>query len=266
MRRFSLALTFLIFLAIFIVLIGLIIYPPLPALATSLASPEIRFAIVLSLVTSTVSTAICVVLAIPAAYALARYNFPLKKLVNLVLTIPLALPPLVAGIALLLFFGTTSWGKALDAMGFEVVFTPLGIIIAEVFVNLPYMIRILKSSYAAINPRYENVAKTLGCTEIGAFLQVTFPLARPGLVAGTTITWAKSMGEFGAVSNASRGDNNAYRDTPHCALSQSLDRRPRPCRCRFSNPDFDLTCRTLCCGTLFRRGTCVLGWDHGATC
>ena len=219
MRRFSLALTFLIFLAIFIVLIGLIIYPPLPALATSLASPEIRFAIVLSLVTSTVSTAICVVLAIPAAYALARYNFPLKKLVNLVLTIPLALPPLVAGIALLLFFGTTSWGKALDAMGFEVVFTPLGIIIAEVFVNLPYMIRILKSSYAAINPRYENVAKTLGCTEIGAFLQVTFPLARPGLVAGTTITWAKSMGEFGAVRDACRGDNNAYRDTPHCALS-----------------------------------------------
>ncbi|MFZ1127867.1 ABC transporter permease, partial [Methanoregula sp.] len=74
-----------------------------------------------------------------------------------------------------------------------------GIVVAEVFVNLPYMVRILKSAFSAVNPRYENVAKTLGCTETGAFLQVTLPLARPGLVAGTTITWAKSMGEFGAV-------------------------------------------------------------------
>jgi molybdate transport system permease protein len=199
MRRFSLALTFCIFLVIAGVLLGLVLYPPLPALAASLASPEIRFAIGLSILTSTISTAICVALAIPAAYALARYEFPGKKIVSLVLTIPLALPPLVAGIALLLFFGTTTWGKLLESMGFEVVFTPLGIIVAEVFVNLPYMIRILKSSYAAVNPRYENVAKTLGCTDTGAFLQVTLPLARPGLVAGTTITWAKSMGEFGAV-------------------------------------------------------------------
>ena len=167
--------------------------------AASLASPQIRFAIGLSLVTSTVSTAICVALAIPSAYALARYDFPLKKLVNLVLTLPLALPPLVAGIALLLFFGTTAWGKVLEILGFAVVFTPMGIVVAEVFVNLPYMVRILKSAFSAVNPRYENVAKTLGCTETGAFLQVTLPLARPGLVAGTTITWAKSMGEFGAV-------------------------------------------------------------------
>jgi len=199
MRRFSLALTFFIFFATGIVLLGLALYTPLPALAASLASPQIQFAIGLSLVTSTVSTAICVALAIPAAYALARYDFPLKKLVNLVLTLPLALPPLVAGIALLLFFGTTVWGKALASFGFAVVFTPLGIIVAEVFVNLPYMVRILKSAFSAVNPRYENVAKTLGCTETGAFLQVTLPLARPGLVAGTTITWAKSMGEFGAV-------------------------------------------------------------------
>ena len=199
MRRFSLALTFFIFLATGTVLLGLVLYTPLPALAASLASPQIRFAIGLSLVTSTVSTAICVALAIPSAYALARYDFPLKKLVNLVLTLPLALPPLVAGIALLLFFGTTAWGKVLEILGFAVVFTPMGIVVAEVFVNLPYMVRILKSAFSAVNPRYENVAKTLGCTETGAFLQVTLPLARPGLVAGTTITWAKSMGEFGAV-------------------------------------------------------------------
>jgi len=199
MRTFSLALTILIFFIIGIVLAGLILYPPLPVLVSSLASPEIQFAVILSITTSTISTVVCVGIAIPAAYALSRYSFPLKNLVNLILTVPLALPPLVAGIALLLFFGTTPWGRALEAWGFGVVFTPLGIIVAEVFVNLPYMIRILKSSYTAVNPRYENVAKTLGCTDSGAFLQVTLPLIRPGLIAGTTITWAKSMGEFGAV-------------------------------------------------------------------
>lgn len=199
MRRWFLALTGMVFFIVVAVLLCLVLYPPLPALAASLASPEIEFAIWLSVITSLVSTAICVAIAVPAAYTLARYDFPAKKIVSLFLTVPLALPPLVAGIALLIFFGTTPWGKALDAAGFGVVFTPLGIIVAEVFVNLPYMIRILKSSFTAINPRYENVAKTLGCTDAGAFLQVTLPLARPGLVAGTAITWAKAMGEFGAV-------------------------------------------------------------------
>ena len=105
----------------------------------------------------------------------------------------------MAGIALLLFFGTTPWGRILEEAGFAVVFTPLGIVVAQVFVNLPYLIRILRSSFVAINPRFEHVAKTLGCTEAGTFLQVTLPMARPGLVAGTIITWSKAMGEFGAV-------------------------------------------------------------------
>ena len=199
MKRFSLTLTYIIFFIISAVLLGLVLYSPLPALIASLASPEIRFAILLSLVTSVVSTFICVVIAIPVAYALARYQFFGKRITTLALTIPLTLPPLVAGIALLLFFGTTPWGKALEQAGFAVIFTPLGIIVAEVFVNLPYMIRILRSAYSAINPRYEYVAKTLGCTDTGAFLQVTLPMARQGLVTGAVITWSKAMGEFGAV-------------------------------------------------------------------
>jgi molybdate transport system permease protein len=199
MRRVSLTLTGIVFLAISIILLSLISYFPLPVLAASLSNPEIQFAIVLSLVTSAVSTLICIAVAIPVAYALSRYHFIGKRVVELVLTTPLTLPPLVAGIALLLFFGTTPWGKALDHTGFAVIFTPLGIIVAEVFVNLPYMIRILRSAFSTINPRYENVAKTLGCTETGAFFQVTLPMARRGLLAGTVITWSKAMGEFGAV-------------------------------------------------------------------
>lgn len=199
MRRFSLALTGILFLFISVILIGLVAYPGLPVLVADLANPEIRFAILLSLATAVISTAICIAVAIPAAWALSRCSFMGKKGVELVLTTPLTLPPLVAGIALLIFFGTTPWGRALDAAGFGVVFTPAGIIVAQVFVNLPYMIRILRSAFSAVNPRYEYIAKTLGCTETGAFLQVTLPMARHGLLAGTAITWSKAMGEFGAV-------------------------------------------------------------------
>lgn len=199
MRRFFLSLTYLIFLSISAILLGLVFYSPLPALTASLASPEIQFAILLSLATSVISTIICVAIAIPVAYALVRYQFFGKRIATLALTIPLTLPPLVAGIALLLFFGTTPWGKALENAGFAVIFTPLGIIVAEVFVNIPYMIRILRSSFSTINPRYEYVAKTLGCTDSSAFFQVTLPMARHGLLAGAVITWSKAMGEFGAV-------------------------------------------------------------------
>jgi len=199
MRRFTLSLTYLIFLSISAILLGMIFYSPLPVLATSLENPEIRFAILLSLVTSMISTIICIVMAIPVAYALARYQFFGKRIANIALTLPLTLPPLVAGVALLLFFGTTPWGKVLEDAGFVVIFTPLGIIVAEVFVNIPYMIRILRSAFSTINPRYEYVAKTLGCTDISAFCQVTLPMARHGLLAGTVITWSKAMGEFGAV-------------------------------------------------------------------
>jgi len=199
MKRFTLALTAIVFAIISIILIGLILYSPLPSLAASLASPEIRFAILLSLVTSVISTLICVAIAIPVSYALARYEFFGKRVVALALTLPLTLPPLVAGIALLLFFGTTPWGRTLEQAGFAVIFTPLGIIVAEVFVNIPYMIRILRSAFSTINPRYEYVARTLGCTDTGAFFRVALPMARSGLLAGTVITWSKAMGEFGAV-------------------------------------------------------------------
>ena len=199
MRKISLFITLILFFVISATLIGLILYSPLPVLARSLTNPEIQFAILLSLVTSVISTLICITIAIPVAYALARYEFFGKRIATLVLTLPLTLPPLVAGIALLLFFGTTPWGKALESAGFAVIFTPLGIIIAEVFVNLPYMIRILRSTFSTVNPRFEYVAKTLGCTDTSAFFQVTLPMARHGLLAGTVITWSKAMGEFGAV-------------------------------------------------------------------
>ena len=111
---------------------------------------------------------------------------------------PLALPPLVAGVGLLIF-GMTSFGRGLAEIGLDFVFTPLGIIIAQFFVNVPFMFRILRGTFQSINPRYEHVAKTLGCTEAQAFWHVTLPMSKNGLLAGSVITWSRGIGEFGAA-------------------------------------------------------------------
>ncbi|MDY6796766.1 MAG: ABC transporter permease [Actinomycetota bacterium] len=169
------------------------------ALWDSLGSEEIWFAIRLSLITSVVSTLMCILISLPVAYAMARYNFWGKNILNTILDAPLALPPLVAGVGLLIIFGTTAFGKGLADMGLEFVFTPAGIVIAQFFVNVPFMFRVLRSTFEGINPRYEHVAKTLGCTEGKSFWRVTLPMAKNGLVAGAIITWCRGIGEFGAA-------------------------------------------------------------------
>jgi len=189
------------FLSAFIValLLCVVTHTTPEALLESLASGEIRFAIRMSLVTSVISTVLCILVSVPASYALARYRFPGRTILNTILDAPLALPPLVAGVALLIFFGTTSLGKALSDAGIRFVFTPHGIILAQFLVNMPFMFRILRATFHGINPRYEYVAQTLGATDAQAFWRVTLPMARNGLVAGAIITWCKGIGEFGAA-------------------------------------------------------------------
>ncbi|MCK4268934.1 MAG: ABC transporter permease subunit [Methanogenium sp.] len=190
----------LILTAFILSLLLLVVSHPSPeAIFSSLMSEEIQFAIFLSLATSVVSTLLCILIAVPAAYALARYNFFGKNFVNMMLDMPLALPPLVAGVGLLLLFGTTPFGKALADIGLVFVFTPLGIIAAQFFVNLPFMLRIMRSTFESISPRYEYVAKTLGCNDFQAVWRVTFPMAANGFLAGSVITWSKGIGEFGAA-------------------------------------------------------------------
>lgn len=179
--------------------ISLVVLRGIPELGTSIATREIQFAIKLSLATSIFSTLLCIILAIPAAYGLARLNFPGKRLINTVLNIPIALPPIVSGVALLLLFGTTAFGHELASRGLKFVFTPLGIVIAQFFVNVPYMVTVLRSAINDIDPRLEFVARTLGCNRLQSFLRVTLPLAQNGLIAAAVITWARALGEFGAV-------------------------------------------------------------------
>ncbi len=187
-------LTGLIALSIFMILMK-----GFPNLWTCLSSPEIKFALKLSLFTSISSTFLCVLFAVPISYTLVRLDFKGKKAINAILSIPISLPPIVSGVALLILLGNTAFGHFLSDLGLKFIFTTRGIIFAQFFVNVPYMIRILKATFSDIDPRMEYVARTLGCNQIQSFLNVTLPLAKNGLIASIVITWARALGEFGSV-------------------------------------------------------------------
>jgi molybdate transport system permease protein len=182
-----------------LVLGGLFTFISPESILQTMENPEIGYAIQLSLITSVISTALCAIVAIPTGYILSRGGIFGKKILVMLLMLPLSLPPLVAGVALLLFFARTPIGTGLENIGISVVYTQLGIIVAQWFVNLPYLIRVMRSSFAMISPRYEHIARTLGCTDFQAFWHITLPMARVGLISGLVITWSKAMGEFGAV-------------------------------------------------------------------
>ena len=196
----SLIIIAIIFLIIFIIMaISMVLIRGVPNLWQSIQTEEIRFAIKLSFYTSITSTFLCIIFSVPIAYGLARYNFKGKELISAIIDIPMALPPIVSGVALLLLFGTTSFGNFLADNGLKFVFTIKGIILAQFFVNIPYILRILKSTFKDIDPRLEFVSRTLGYNSLQTFFKVTLPLAKNGLIAGLVITWARALGEFGAA-------------------------------------------------------------------
>lgn len=176
-----------------------IIWKGTAGLAASIVSPEIAFAIRLSFLTSITSTLICLALALPTAYGLERFRFPGRRLISVVLDIPMSLPPLVSGVALLLLLGNTAFGRALAEHGLQFVFSVNGIILAQFFIIIPYMVRVLRATIADINPRLEFVARTLGCSQWQAFCRITIPLAKNGIIAGLVISWARAIGEFGCA-------------------------------------------------------------------
>lgn len=198
---FKIILGFFTFLLISLIVVAVsnILIKGIPGLGTSLRIPEIQFAVKLSLITSVISTTLCILFAIPIAYSMERLKVPGKSIINTLLNIPLALPPVVSGVALLLLFGTTSFGRKLASLGLKFVFDVKGVVLAQFFVNISYMIRILKSTFSDIDPKLEFVGRTLGCSQFQSFIKITLPLAKNGLIAGTVITWARSLGEFGAA-------------------------------------------------------------------
>jgi len=166
-------------------------------LITSESSVE---ALKLSLRTSTISTVLCVMFGVPMALVLARSHIRGQRLLRSLVLLPLVLPPVVGGIALLYTFGRRGLlGHSLEVLGIEVAFTTAAVIIAQTFVALPFLVVSLEGSLATAGERYEAVAATLGARPTTVFRRVTLPLVLPGLAAGTVLSFARALGEFGAT-------------------------------------------------------------------
>jgi molybdate transport system permease protein len=154
----------------------------------------------LSLRTSAASTVLCIVLGVPLALVLARGRFPLQGLLRSLVLLPLVLPPVVGGIALLYTFGRQGLlGRTLDVLGLQIAFSTTAVVLAQTFVALPFLVVSLEGALRTGGERYEAVAATLGASPGRVFRRVTLPLVLPGLVSGAVLAFARSLGEFGAT-------------------------------------------------------------------
>lgn len=175
-----------------------IILKGIPSLVEAARSEEIQFAIKLSLYTATISTVLCLFLAVPTAYTLTRGDSLLKRLSQIIIELPLSMPYLVLGLGLLIIF-STDLGKALKDMGFRVVFDKNGIIIAQTVVNLPYAIRLIKSAFLEIDERLEYIAGLLGASKWKRFITILLPLSKNAIIGAVILVWSRGLGEFGAT-------------------------------------------------------------------
>jgi len=166
----------------------------------AMATPEARAALLLSIRTTCISLLIIVSVGTPAAYVLARKNFPGKRLLDSLIDIPAVLPPSAAGIALLLTFGRFGLaGRYLEMFGVQITFTTAAVVIAEVFVAAHFYVRQATVGFSQVRRDVEEAARVDGAGSFGVFRSVTVPLAFPALVAGALMAWARALGEFGAT-------------------------------------------------------------------
>lgn len=163
-----------------------------------LLSREIRSAALLSLWTSTVTTAIAMIFAVPMGYALSRYRFPGRALADTIVDLPIVFPPLVVGLSLLVFFRTRV-GLWLESVGLDFIYQQRGIVLAQFFVSASFGIRAVKITFDEVDRRQEDVALTLGCTRGQAFWRVAVKNGRNGILAGAIMTWARAIGLFGPL-------------------------------------------------------------------
>ncbi len=163
--------------------------------AAEIRSPEIISAILLSLETSIVVVLLALLFGLPAAYILATKQFKGKNILDTLVDLPIVLPPLVCGLAILIAFG----GQGVFSR-FDVLFTVKGIIIAQLFVASPFLIRSAKTAFESIDQDVMDAARTLGASEFYTFKKVSLPLAQSGIASGVVMTWTRALGEFGATA------------------------------------------------------------------
>lgn len=157
-------------------------------------------AIAVSLKSTSIMMLITVLVGVPAAYAYVRVDFRGKKLLNVVLDLPLILPPAVAGLLLLMTFGRNGWvGGFLEPLGVQIPFTLTAVVMAQIFVGLPIFVKTTAEGFKAVDERLELTAMTLGDSRLKAFVRITLPLAAGSILTGAIMSWARGLAEFGAT-------------------------------------------------------------------
>jgi molybdate transport system permease protein len=192
----SIAVAFLV-----IPLIALLLQAPWGSLTAIVSTPTAMDALRLSLVTSLSATALAALVGVPLAWLLARELLPGTRLLRALVVVPLLLPPVVSGVALLAAFGRRGLigGPIYDAFGIQFPFSTAGVVLAETFVAMPFLIIALEGAFRSFDRRYEDAAITLGASSWTVFHRITLPLIGPSLVAGAVLCWARALGEFGAT-------------------------------------------------------------------
>jgi molybdate transport system permease protein len=193
-----LAATFFLFLGV--PLASLLLREPPALLWSAMQQPDVLQALQLSLFTTSISTLLAALFGLPVAYVLARMDFPGHKVLETIVTMPTVLPPVVAGVALLLTFGRMGLlGHYLSLLGITLPFTTVAVIMAQTFIAAPFFVSSARAGLEQLDRRYELAAYTLRASPLYTFWHVVLPLIRPALLAGTGLAWARALGEFGAT-------------------------------------------------------------------
>ncbi len=181
--------------------VAVVLRAPWSSLDEHLSGAAAQQAVRLSLTTTLISTVLCLVLGVPLAWLLARADFRGRSVVRALVVLPLVLPPVVGGVALLLAFGRNGvLGHWLDvAFGIRLPFTTAAVVLAQTFVALPFLVISVEGALRSSDERYDEAAATLGASRWLTFRRVTLPLAWPGIVTGAVLCWARALGEFGAT-------------------------------------------------------------------
>ena len=192
-----------------------------------LQAPESIAALRLSLVCSLSATLIAVVLGVPLAWVQARMRFPGQNLLRALTTLPMVLPPVAGGVALLLAFGRRGLiGSYLfDLLGIRLPFSTAGVILAETFVAMPFLVITVEAGLRSMNRRLEEAARTLGARRWTVFFRITLPLIAPSIFAGAILSWSRALGEFGATITFA-GNFPGQTQTMPLAVYLLLETRP----------------------------------------
>ncbi|MEY2974334.1 MAG: hypothetical protein RIR49_754 [Actinomycetota bacterium] len=207
--------------------IGLLWRVPWSRLGHVVTEATVRDALALSLRTSLLSTSITVVLGVPLAWALARIDFPGRRLVRALATLSMVLPPVVGGVALFASFGRRGlFGQLLaDWFGIRIPFTTGAVVFAQTFVAMPFLVLTVEAALRQFDHRMADAARTLGAGRWTVFSRVTLPAIRPALIAGAVLAWARALGEFGATITFA-GNLPGSTQTMPLAVYLALERDP----------------------------------------